>query len=431
MINNVIEAVQMIIVCFIYLINISSIQKLLNNYKKTTSSIVLSAFFVLVGISSLLFRENGMILPSFICNTVFYLLLFLIQLLNSCESKKKGLYITAMYMIADSIIQSLAIIFVDLINDGFNRTLTTNTASVICGLVFYAIIKKASLTANQVRSSAALLSTRIYVLILLSLCIIGILCGNMSVEAYETYFDNKINTVLTAASILLFLIVIISFIFKSISNEYYANLSKLMEKAVKQQLKHYDKVGELNEELREFRHDYKNHMICLQSMMEAKAYQQADEYIRSITKQEIIESTNYFTGNRTADAILSDKHETAEKTGSHIKYSGCISHEINPADLCTILSNALDNAIEACERIGSDDTLYISIECAVIQNIQIIKVSNPNNTDTTVTSKSDREHHGFGLYNIRKTVEMLDGQMKIPQKVPEFILELEFPVRKT
>lgn len=430
MIITAISVFELFVVGYLYLINISSIQKLLNNYERKKYTMILSAICIISGISSLILRVKEVNAASFIFNSIFYTMIFVIQIRNCAESKKKGMYITAMYLISDSILQSLAIIFLKLIYDNYNRTITIYTASIICGTFFYFIIKKANLTGNQIRNSAALLSKKIYILILLTLFFIGNLCGNMPIDSYETIFEYKINNALTAISILFFLIVMLNFIFKSISNEYYANLSKLMEKAVKQQLKHYDKVSELNEELREFRHDYKNHMICLQSMMEANAYQQADEYIKTITKQEIIEANNYFSGNRIADAILSDKNETAEKTGSIIKFNGCISDRISPADLCTMLSNALDNAIEACERMNSDDTLCISVDCAVIQNIQVIKVSNPNNVDSTITTKTDKEHHGFGLYNIRKTVEMLDGQMKIPQKIPEFVLELEFPIGK-
>lgn len=340
-----------------------------------------------------------------------------------------GLYITTIYLLIDSIIQALLIIVLRLVTVNFNKLFVMNIASLLFGISAYFLLKRASLISNQVRNSVNLISKQLSFLILLALVFISNLCGIMSVDSYETYFKNRISNFLTAVSVLIFIFIIINFIFKSISKEYYENLSRLMEKAVNQQIKHYNKVSELNEELREFRHDYKNHMICLQSLMEAQAYQQADEYIKNITMQDVIESKNYFSGNSIADAILSDKNEIAQKNGYTIKFNGCISDEIAPSDLCTILSNSLDNAIEACERIVINEPLCINVDCAVIQNIQIIKIRNPNNVDSTITTKSDKDHHGIGLYNIRKTVEKLDGQMNIPQKVPEFILELEFPTK--
>jgi len=60
-----------------------------------------------------------------------------------------------------------------------------------------------------------------------------------------------------------------------------------------------------------------------------------------------------------------------------------------------------------------------------------IKISNPtlDNKNSTETSKHDKDNHGFGLYNIRRAVEKIGGEMKIPKQFPEFILELEFPIK--
>lgn len=413
------------------MINITLIQRLLLNCLEAKSNYFLLSLCFLSRIISAVSNELDNSITLLISTTVFYLLLFIIQLKKSSVSKIKGIYITAIYLIIDSTIQSLSIIVFRLATDGFNRLLIMNIVSLLFGISALFLLKRASLISNQIRNSVNLLSKQLYVLIFIVMVFIANLCGNMTVDSYETHFNNRINHFLTAISILLFIIIIISFIFKSISKEYYENLSRLMEKAVDQQLKHYDKVSELNEELREFRHDYKNHMICLQSLMDAQAYQQADEYIKNITKQDIIESKNFFIGNRIADAILTEKAELAEKNGHTVRFNGCISDEISPVDLCTILSNALDNAIEACERIDGSEPLCVKVDGAVIHNVQILKVCNPNDIDSTVTTKVDKEHHGIGLYNIRKTVEKLGGQMKIPQKVPNFILELEFPIRQT
>lgn len=429
MILTVINAFELLLASILHLMNISNIQRLLyNHHENKKTKICLIPYFIACVFCSV-YREKARPMIFFFSVLTFYSLLFAIQIGNSSRSKLKAGYITLSYLILDSIVQSLVYISIRLATNVYNRSAIINTASIVWGVILYFVIKRANSLGNQIRNSVDLISRRIYVFILLTVFFTGNLCSNMSVDSYEINFEKKLTQFLTIFAILSFLIVMINFIFKSISKEYYENLSRLMEKAVEQQLKHYDKVSELNEELREFRHDYKNHMICLQSLMEAQAYQQADEYIKNITKQDIIESKNYFSGNRTADAILSDKNETAQKNGAWINFSGCISDEISPTDLCTILSNALDNAIEACERIGDSGSLCVNVDCAVIQNVQIVKIRNPNNVDSTVSAKADKDHHGIGLYNIRRTVERLNGQMTIPQKVPEFILELEFPIK--
>ena len=69
----------------------------------------------------------------------------------------------------------------------------------------------------------------------------------------------------------------------------------------------------MTDDLREFRHDYKNHMICLQSLLNNKQYDEALSYVKSITNQEILDSNKFFSVNQIADAILTDKNELAQK----------------------------------------------------------------------------------------------------------------------
>ena len=254
----------------------------------------------------------------------------------------------------------------------------------------------------------------------------------MAIESSELLFDNRINSFLTVITILVFIVIIICFVFSSVSGSYYESISKIMEKQVDSQVSYYKKINALTDDLREFRHDYKNHMICIQSLIEKGQSKDAVEYLKSITKQEIIESNKFFSGNQIADYIKKKKNELALANGSQISFDGFISDEIHASDLCIILSNALDNAVEACAKTTGEDTKNIVVKCAVIQGIQIIQITNPNLTECSIseTSKDDKENHGFGLYNIRRTVENLGGQMKIPSITPKFVLELEFPIKK-
>ncbi len=82
-------------------------------------------------------------------------------------------------------------------------------------------------------------------------------------------------------------------------------------------------------------------------------------------------------------------------------------------------------------NLNFNEIKIIEIKCAILQNIQIIRISNPNEKESTETTKPDKKNHGFGLYNIRKTVEKLNGQMHIPEKTPFFVLELEFNIKKS
>ena len=314
----------------------------------------------------------------------------------------------------------------------FDRITVLNISSLIFNIAALILLRALQKShKNQIINSIKLLPKRVYVMILIVLVFIGELCGNMAVESSELFFDNKINSFLTVLTIIAFLTIIISFVFSSISRQYYESISRIMEKQMAGQVEHYQKINKLTDDLREFRHDYKNHMICLQATLEKRQLDEALDYVRSITKQEIIDANKFSSGNQIADSILSEKSESAANIGTQIQFSGFISDEIPAVDLCTMLSNALDNAIEACEKLSLTDSAVITVKCAVVQNVQVIKLSNPNpdNKNSTETSKLDKDNHGFGLYNIRRTVEKLGGEMRIPKQFPEFVLELEFPIK--
>lgn len=426
---NIINYILNIVTSIIYLVNISKLQCLLQNDSRRLKYRYIAVPFIIAGIGRSYFLGISSSVQFFILFIIYFSLPFAIAVINSRRSKLTAIYSTLTYLIIDSIVESLACIILRVLLISFDRELTLKSASIIFGAAAYIMMKKNEPTSSRFRESAQLLSKRMYILVLVTLLVIGNLCANMSVVSENISFFNRVNYFLIVILVLLFLMIVVSFVFKSISNRYYENISKVMERTVKQQLEHYEKVSELYKEMREFRHDYKNHMICLQALIEQKDIEQADEYIKKITKQEIVENKNYFTGNHTADAILSDKNRAAEKAGNYIRFSGSISDKINPVDLCTVLSNALDNAVKACGKINSNEALCINIECAVIQNVQVIKISNPNCADLTAAEKRNNDHHGIGLYNIRRTAEMLDGQMVIPQRTPEFILEVEFPIK--
>lgn len=189
-------------------------------------------------------------------------------------------------------------------------------------------------------------------------------------------------------------------------------------------------MSKMAKQIRAFRHDYNNHLICLQSFINAGELNKAADYLKSITKKEVLESTRFSSGNYIANAILNEKNDFAAQNGIDIHFNGVISDTLPSTELCAILFNSLDNAIEACNLLSHDSDKIIQVKCAVMNNIQVITVSNPNfkKTDLT-TSKLDKSNHGIGIDNIRKCVSKLNGNMQISQTVPEFVMEITIPLQ--
>jgi len=314
----------------------------------------------------------------------------------------------------------------------YNQTYLTKGVSVIFNIISLLLVTKLQRKRkNMIRSGLKIIPDHLYVLILVALLLSGEMFGCIPIDFERVKIRNNIINFSAVLIVPIFMVLIIYLLFNCISKQYFENISLLMEKQVEQQVEHYKKINKLTDDLREFRHDYKNHMICLQSLLNNKQYDEALSYVKSITNQEILDSNKFFSGNQIADAILTDKNELAQKNNCKIIFDGSVSDEISVSNLCTILSNALDNSIEACSKIDSDETQIIDVKCVASELIQIIRISNPNldNNAVTETSKADRKNHGFGLSNIRRTVERMDGQMIISSQYPTFVLEIEFKVK--
>ncbi|MDE7193306.1 MAG: GHKL domain-containing protein [Oscillospiraceae bacterium] len=190
----------------------------------------------------------------------------------------------------------------------------------------------------------------------------------------------------------------------------------MMEKQVELQISHYEELEKIEAEMSRFRHDYTNHLRSILSLIRMNEYSQAEEYIEKLQKVKYSSGTvMFYTGNRLADALLADKSASLSD-GCRIEYSGIIPSTIENVDLCVILSNALDNAIEACREFKSP--CAITISAGERQGYFVLSIKNPTVRSDKFysippTTKSEQEKHGMGLYNIKNAAKKYNGQMKI------------------
>ncbi len=103
---------------------------------------------------------------------------------------------------------------------------------------------------------------------------------------------------------------------------------------------------------------------------------------------------------------------------------------IEPLDISTIFGNALDNAIEASEKLTADRRL-ITVRSARVRDLLAITVENnalPHQTAPGSTTKDDAFLHGIGLPNIRIAAEKYDGQCSLKLEDGRFILKIIIPI---
>lgn len=276
----------------------------------------------------------------------------------------------------------------------------------------------------------------IYILAIITIALISLL-GAMATFSYAQ--KTTITTIQICSLLLLIIIsVVVSNIVKiAISEQEKTELSELLAEQIENQVNYYERINEIYDEFRSFRHDFQNHIFCLQSILDANDVEQAQQYLTDLVKLSAGTKPRYNTGSVIIDALLNDKSQTAENQNTFIDFTGYIpTTGIHNIDLCTIFSNAIVNAIEACDKSNSTDEKHIQIHSDFRQGYYFLTITNPifeglrMENGRIITSKKNKTIHGYGLANIIKTVKKYNGKTDIYVLDNAFHLELTLLLNK-
>ena len=197
----------------------------------------------------------------------------------------------------------------------------------------------------------------------------------------------------------------------------------------------YENMLKSDEELRRFRHDYKNHMMVVAALLNSGRTQEASEYLETVKVRSGVAGRQFSTGNFVADAILNNKNTLAEEFNARISFSGAIPERgIENADLCTVVANLVDNAIDGVTRYDGDR--YIKVESGVRSGFMTFSVVNPVSEKVEIrrnrirTTKADAKNHGIGLRNVERTAEKYDGKLLLSCDEKEFTADVNMKLRQ-
>lgn len=177
-------------------------------------------------------------------------------------------------------------------------------------------------------------------------------------------------------------------------------------------------------------HDLNNHLNTLYHLLDLEQVEEAKDYIVEIGKPVLQLSKTIWTGIDVVDVILNSKLEKAQEKGVEMEYHVEFPENTNihANDICTILSNLLDNAIEAVEKITGSGKVSLIIR--KINHFMIIKITNPcvekgmNFHEFPATTKEDKHLHGWGLPSVKEAVEKYNGTIKYTNDKGEFIVTI-------
>ncbi|MDE5777116.1 MAG: GHKL domain-containing protein, partial [Lachnospiraceae bacterium] len=173
------------------------------------------------------------------------------------------------------------------------------------------------------------------------------------------------------------------------------------------------------EKTKSFRHDIKNHITVVKELLQNQKAEAALQYIDGMENLAVDILFPVSTNHPVLDILLGNKLGIAEENRIEIRCSLVVPYPcgISDIDFCIILGNALDNAISACNRIGSGKPKYIHVTGKVQGDFLLIEIENSY-------SGRRRIRNGTGLTNIRAAVDKYQGAMEIRTEEEKFVLSI-------
>ena len=240
--------------------------------------------------------------------------------------------------------------------------------------------------------------------------------------------DGKLLNISTVASIFLIIAnILVFYLF-----EYQLRTAELQkeEQMLKQQLKYkaeyYKELSSRQQITNKTMHDIKNQLFALRDIY-INNPNEGMEKIETICEDILSAYTLKFTGIEAVDALITSKMLTMKE--NNIKFSNNIyiskDYNFDIVDMCVLLGNLLDNAIEANNEVD-EEKKYINLFISQQMDYLSINISNPTNEKRKInenviaSTKKHKELHGFGLKSVKDIVSKYNGNCTFKQEDDNF-----------
>lgn len=224
--------------------------------------------------------------------------------------------------------------------------------------------------------------------------------------------------------------IFIFYAFKLISTKNKKELQiSMLEIQLSEQKAMIEDAANISKEIKKTEHDLKHHFLSILGLLEDDCSDEAKKYIKQLIGNYESNIFKYISiENSAINGILNFKVSRCKANNIDVKLSIESDFSVfDELDICVLLSNLLDNAIEASMLIESPK-IELSITnngnylCVLVRNR--IENSVLNENSNLQTTKKDTDAHGFGIYSISQIVEKYDGIKNIYEKNGYFIVDI-------
>lgn len=199
--------------------------------------------------------------------------------------------------------------------------------------------------------------------------------------------------------------------------------------------RHYGEVKNIYKTMRGWRHDYHNHIQTMKGHMSLSQHNELGQYLNELDTDLIKVDNLIKSGNLTLDAILNSKVSLANESNIKITLDAYAQDKmtVTDIDLCIIIGNLMDNAIDACINISKEADRFIRIYVGILREQLYVSITNATaekvrNDSGFYETKKDKLTHGQGLKRVDKVIEKYDGFLNRQNEPGVFSTEIMLPL---
>lgn len=305
--------------------------------------------------------------------------------------------------------------------------------SEILGCVFWGIVfmllKKQRKKIKEIFEN---LSFLYFVMVFAVLTGLAFMVGVAHFNLLEKVNNRMQEVYLTVSSIVLVLFIVLAFVFMYLiySKKQLEVENKFTFKCIELQKSYYEKLIDIDEDLRRFKHDINKHIGALNTLCNSNNVKALKEYVNNMGMK-YVENTliQVNTGNLIADYFINQTIIDLKKDGD-VKFEliGRFPQElkVSNSDLCILFGNAMENALEALKKVKEDRNLVVVIKN--IHNYLFLSIANSVSDADNInfeTTKRNKRCHGYGIGNMIKVIKSYNGEIQFYIKNNMFVVDME------
>ncbi|MCL2772331.1 MAG: GHKL domain-containing protein [Oscillospiraceae bacterium] len=199
--------------------------------------------------------------------------------------------------------------------------------------------------------------------------------------------------------------------------------------------KHITEVENIYRQMRGWRHDYHNHIQVMKAHTALNQIPELEQYLAKLDDDLTSVDTVVKTGNIMVDAILNSKISLAASKKIPVNAKAAVPDtlSVSEIDLCVIIGNLFDNAMEACLKQSEENERFIRVYIGKHKEMLYISVSNSvggevKKSGRNYISTKNSSSHGFGLIRIDRIVAKYGGYVNRQNEEGVFATEIMLPL---